>query len=86
MEWARHRRTDSGLPPPVQVLVWNLADYVTSLATPPSASGGAPAAAPRSGATLQAQLRLEGHTNTVEDVVWQPGSAEQLASCGEWLE
>ena len=27
--------------------------------------------------------RLQGHSNTVEDVVWLPGSAAELASVGD---
>lgn len=62
-------------------MVWNLADHITSLGTPGAGPSGGSGGA--GGATLQAQLRLAGHENTVEDVTFLPGSAEQLASVGE---
>lgn len=58
-----------------QVLVWNLQDHVSSLGAGPSSSHGAP--------SLLAQTRLEGHSATVEDVVFCPGSATELASVGD---
>ena len=30
-----------------------------------------------------AYLALQGHTDTIEDLVWQPGSAAELASVGD---
>ena len=32
---------------------------------------------------LTPSLRLQGHTDTIEDLVWQPGSATELASVGD---
>ena len=57
-----------------QVLVWNLGDQVTSLCDASQPGGG----------RLLPQHRLQGHTSTVEDVTFRPGSASELASVGEF--
>mmetsp|Transcript_6765 Transcript_6765/g.19508 ORF Transcript_6765/g.19508 Transcript_6765/m.19508 type:complete len:559 (-) Transcript_6765:257-1933(-) len=60
------------------VLVWNLADHVSSL----SAIGSTVSTSlPQS--KLQYRTKLEGHGSTIEDVVFKPGSAVQLASVGD---
>lgn len=60
------------------VLIWNLGDHVTSL----SAVGGMPTSAfPQT--KLNPQTTLKGHESTIEDVVFKPGSKEQLASVGD---
>ena len=66
-------------PPPMQVLVWDLEGHGTSLAAP--ASGGSGAAGV--GTRLQPLQKLEGHSETVEDVCWRPGSTTEIASVGE---
>ncbi|KAK9843200.1 hypothetical protein WJX74_008572 [Apatococcus lobatus] len=55
-----------------KVLVWSLADQMTSL----SVQGA-------KGASLQPNTILEGHADTVEDVVWLKGSEHELASVGD---
>lgn len=51
--------------------------------------GGAPSSATRGGGAgrgptpIEARVRLEGHADTVEDVVFRPGSSEVLASVGD---
>lgn len=60
------------------VLIWKLSDHVTSL----SAVGGMPSTSfPQT--QLAAQTKLQGHTSTIEDVAFKPGSATQLASVGD---
>lgn len=60
------------------VLVWKLSDHVTSL----TAIGGMPSTSfPQT--QLAAQTKLQGHTSTIEDVVFKPNSATQLASVGD---
>ncbi|KAK9855790.1 hypothetical protein WJX84_011228 [Apatococcus fuscideae] len=57
-----------------KVLVWSLADQMTSL------SHQSPGA---KGPSLQPNTTLEGHADTVEDVVWLKGSEHELASVGD---
>ena len=35
------------------------------------------------GPLITSSLLLQGHTDTIEDLVWQPGSAAELASVGD---
>mmetsp|Transcript_32149 Transcript_32149/g.83310 ORF Transcript_32149/g.83310 Transcript_32149/m.83310 type:complete len:464 (-) Transcript_32149:92-1483(-) len=58
------------------VVIWNLKDHVTSLA-------GSQGTKPGASTTLGARHHLTGHGETIEDVCWQPGSAEMLASVGD---
>ncbi|CAK0756589.1 hypothetical protein CVIRNUC_002468 [Coccomyxa viridis] len=63
-----------------QVLIWDLRDHEGgSWLTMKEAEGRPPSNEP----FLNAKLRLQGHTNVVEDLVWQPGSAAELASVGD---
>ncbi|PSC71637.1 WD-40 repeat-containing MSI4 [Micractinium conductrix] len=62
-----------------KVLVWDLEGHGTSLAAP--ASGGSGAAGV--GTRLQPLQKLEGHSETVEDVCWRPGSTTEIASVGD---
>lgn len=59
------------------VLIWSIADHVASLA----------AAGPKDNATkgekLAHRIKLEGHTATIEDVVWKPDSTVELGSVGD---
>ncbi|GMH42256.1 hypothetical protein BSKO_10175 [Bryopsis sp. KO-2023] len=65
-----------------KVLVWDLQDHVSTLATT-SGQSGSPHAMNTESTRLEAQLRLSGHEDTVEDVVFQPGSSHNLASVGD---
>lgn len=58
------------------VLIWNLAD--SSLFS----SGGKPTRK-GAGASLDARIRLKGHSDTVNDVSFVPGSASELASVSD---
>jgi histone-binding protein RBBP4 len=58
------------------VVIWNLKDHVSS-----TLSSAAQSAA--SSPSLAARYHLSGHEDVIEDVCWQPGSAEQLASVGD---
>ncbi|KAK9818074.1 hypothetical protein WJX72_006679 [[Myrmecia] bisecta] len=62
------------------VLMWSLEDHITSLTTPaePPAGKGA-----KKLPTLGARTKFKGHTATVEDVVFLPGSDDELASVGD---
>ncbi|KAG1670180.1 hypothetical protein FOA52_000892 [Chlamydomonas sp. UWO 241] len=66
------------------VLVWDLQDSMETVlscggSSPSSSSGSRPKPAPE----LEARIRLSGHTCTVEDVVFCPGSTTQLVSVGD---
>ncbi|KAG2435598.1 hypothetical protein HYH02_011890 [Chlamydomonas schloesseri] len=74
------------------VLLWDLADSMTSLAAVPpgssgsgkEAEGGAAASTEKSKAPqLKARTRLQGHTATVGDVCFAPGSAALLVSVAD---
>uniref|UniRef100_A0A061SCG6 Histone-binding protein RBBP4 n=1 Tax=Tetraselmis sp. GSL018 TaxID=582737 RepID=A0A061SCG6_9CHLO len=55
------------------VVVWNLEDSIL----------GSAGLRQRDGEALMAQSTLRGHENTVEDVCWQPGTANSIASVGD---
>ncbi|KAK9838348.1 hypothetical protein WJX81_006464 [Elliptochloris bilobata] len=69
------------------VMVWNLADAdggaLLARADPDAVDPNPKADAGRAPSRLDAQSRLKGHTDTVEDVVWRPDSAAELASVGD---
>lgn len=60
------------------MLVWDLDSHSTSLAVSSTASSG-----PGASTHLDPLHTLSGHSNTVEDVCWCPGSSFELASVGE---
>ncbi|GAX75310.1 hypothetical protein CEUSTIGMA_g2755.t1 [Chlamydomonas eustigma] len=62
------------------VLLWSLQDNMeTLLAGTVGTSSGKGGKSPE----LSARTILRGHSNTIEDVVFKPGSTEQLASVGD---
>lgn len=61
-----------------KVLVWDLDSHSTSLAVSSTASSG-----PGASTHLDPLHTLSGHSNTVEDVCWCPGSSFELASVGD---
>lgn len=64
----------------LQVLVWDLSSHIsTSLA---AAKGGRDST-PGVGTKLKPLHTLLGHSATIEDVCWCPGSSAELASVGE---
>eukprot|EP00955_Chlamydomonas_euryale_P101184 365327-Chlamydomonas_euryale.AAC.14 len=70
------------------VLVWSLADALSGVLAGGGGGGGGSGGKAGSGGgggggTLAARASLKGHTHTVEDVVFKPGSSEQLASVGD---
>jgi histone-binding protein RBBP4 len=62
------------------VLLWNVGDHASSLS---SSSGGSGWEVGGPGTKLAPHLSLKGHTKTVEDLAFRPGSAVELASCGD---
>ncbi|KAG2438631.1 hypothetical protein HXX76_005179 [Chlamydomonas incerta] len=71
------------------VLLWDLADSMTALAAVPSreeggaAGGGGGGAAGGKAPQLKARTRLQGHTATVGDVCFAPGSGQLLVSVAD---
>ncbi|KAL6755216.1 WD40 repeat-like protein [Haematococcus lacustris] len=61
------------------VLVWNLADHTDGLLAGRSGGSAGAKFAPQ----LAARHRLQGHTRPVEEVVFRPGMAHELASVGD---
>lgn len=59
------------------VLLWDVGDHITSLGT---ASPSGPAIP---GGTLRSRCTLAGHSSTVEDISFLPGSSQMLASVGD---
>ncbi|CAD7696557.1 unnamed protein product [Ostreobium quekettii] len=68
-----------------KVLLWDLHDAVTGLLAAgasesrPASSQSSPAKTPK----LKERIMLEGHKDIVEDLVFQPGSGDCLASVGD---
>ena len=81
-------RVASGAPDRL-VLLWDLADAQDGILAgrrPAAAAGaadGGGGAAAAAATTIGARVRLEGHADTVEDVVFAPDSGEQLVSVGD---
>ena len=73
------------LPLPFQVLLWSIQDHMETLLAGSSRGGGdkASASSTSSSPELGARTILRGHSDTIEDVVFKPGSSEQLASVGD---
>lgn len=57
------------------VLIWNLLDHESGALSCKGSNGEA--------TSLRAQTSLQGHSSTVEDVCWQPGASDLLASVGD---
>ncbi|KAL0397003.1 UNVERIFIED_CONTAM: WD-40 repeat-containing protein MSI4 [Sesamum calycinum] len=71
------------------VVLWSIHDHISSLAADqgasksPGSKGGAVNGKPADGSTVQARGVFQGHEDTVEDVQFNPSSAQEFCSVGD---
>ncbi|KAK4413798.1 WD-40 repeat-containing protein MSI4 [Sesamum alatum] len=71
------------------VVLWSIHDHISSLAADqgaqksPGTKGGAVNGKPADGSTVQARGVFQGHEDTVEDVQFNPSSAQEFCSVGD---